>query len=1322
MHLFSMNWQQAWGPHIWELVGWTMCYFLAAGTFLAVLGYVVRVALRGASPSLRYAWSLTIFAMLSAMPIALAAWLWPEPQTEALREPAPIELTTTPSPAPPQVIDLKDLEEQTPPTSMPVMDYPQPVAQPMTTFEPATASAPPASEQTTSLSENLLVASIIQYLPWLWLVGTPLTFLLLATGLIGSHRLRHRSKQVLDGPLFEACQRVRQSLAVSRKVAIAVHERISSPLLIGIVRPIILLPPAALTGWTPEEIEMVLLHELAHVRRWDNLVNLVQRLVESLLFFHPCVWWVSRWVRHDREECCDAIVVARTAQPQAYAELLVALATPQPLAGLAMASHPLTGRIRKILKLEEERMLVSRGTIGMAGIALAGLLVALLWAPQDSTVAEETPQTVVEAEELTAEVAENAEEPSVASTSIGETPPAAIPVFLSLQQQRAADLAYKMLNTELGQLGVEELKRVQAMKFEGGLRVTEIKASSRTGNEPNLLQKGDLLVGLHVWPITSLEDVQQVLQREDIEELSPLKFYVIRRKANAYGGGGGFGGGFEIGGGGGYGGGGGGEYFGGYVEGPSPTEKQSSPDELITGRISVNVDALKKRLQSQEDKDAFTKKYVLVTGDKVKVIAAGLFPDQPLDDIYTVEPMGTLPLGPTYGRVKVVGLSLEEAEKRVQKDLAKILEDPRVQISLYETRQQREETMRAKTYPQSQDNPNQTETTLDEWGEPVKQSKAGLDALLREYDLRIASLQSKLAKIRGPRKTIHEQLLRQEQNGTVEARTRDLFTSIDLEQQKLLRQIQQAELEKKQVLTEQKVLQSFSKGKQEQLQQLAEIERRRSEAALQAAKQAAEAAKQRYEMGELTAEELRKAQSQAVQAELDLERAQVQFQGIKQQATAAVQAASSVSPEFQVQLAEIELRAAKANHEAASQAYTQAKQLHKDGIVSPSEFRKLQNEMRQAILQVEHAQVMLSALKKQISAANKQNTTLLYDNKTFDQWRSLWKNELKTEKRTEAIKALAAFGRAGYGKEAAEAILDVAGEYDFQTWGSGSAEGKLKEQVLAVLDNNDSRRISPKIWLPILLSRYHKNPKAWGQLATVAISQIPAQELDTTMRSELIKLATGDDLLLQQAAAQGLQGTPADDQTVIPVVEKLLSSEDPNLAQQAIWLLYRNSPDSNTLQVRSMALLLAALQDENNLVRKAARERLPHLASTEVQQIVSLMIKKLKNAESDADRIQAIRTLAAIEHRSLEAMALLEEFTQNNHSRAVRISAIYAYACISIQEVDKRIQWLESHNFGDQATTRRVFVNEQDQVGANRTFTQNAVGGFGRGGGGGGFF
>ena len=149
----------------------------------------------------------------------------------------------------------------------------------------------------------------------------------------------------------------------------AVCDRVATPVLVGIVRPLILLPTVAMGGWGPEQIEMVLLHELAHVRRWDNLVNLLQRLVESLLFFHPAVWIVSGWIRQEREHCCDRIVVAHTGRAYAYAETLLALASePAPLAAISLALVPrrkhLIRRIRRILSPRENHpMKLSRNLI-----------------------------------------------------------------------------------------------------------------------------------------------------------------------------------------------------------------------------------------------------------------------------------------------------------------------------------------------------------------------------------------------------------------------------------------------------------------------------------------------------------------------------------------------------------------------------------------------------------------------------------------------------------------------------------------------------------------------------------------------------------------------------------------------------------------------------------------------------------------------------------------------------------------------------------------------------------------------------------------------
>ena len=253
---------------------------------------------------------------------------------------------------------------------------------------PATITAASTATDPLSLAIFAMNASV-HYLPWLWLIGTPITFALTATGVIGTKRLRRDSRPITDGPIAELLARLAASLRLGKRVGVAVCDRIAAPVLIGILRPIILLPPAALTGWSPDEIEMVLLHELAHVRRWDNLVNLAQRIVESLLFFHPAVWLISSWARREREACCDALVVTRTDRPHAYAELLVALAAQMPrsvlfhpAASSAMAAGPLRSRIRRILKLDDDPMLVSGKSFTLVLAALlTAAAVGLLYLP-----------------------------------------------------------------------------------------------------------------------------------------------------------------------------------------------------------------------------------------------------------------------------------------------------------------------------------------------------------------------------------------------------------------------------------------------------------------------------------------------------------------------------------------------------------------------------------------------------------------------------------------------------------------------------------------------------------------------------------------------------------------------------------------------------------------------------------------------------------------------------------------------------------------------------------------------------------------------------
>ena len=83
------------------------------------------------------------------------------------------------------------------------------------------------------------------------------------------------------------------------------------PSVIGTIRPVVLLPVAALTNLTPDQIEALLAHELAHIRRRDYAMNLAQTVAEALLFFHPAVWWMSARIREEREHCCDDVAVER---------------------------------------------------------------------------------------------------------------------------------------------------------------------------------------------------------------------------------------------------------------------------------------------------------------------------------------------------------------------------------------------------------------------------------------------------------------------------------------------------------------------------------------------------------------------------------------------------------------------------------------------------------------------------------------------------------------------------------------------------------------------------------------------------------------------------------------------------------------------------------------------------------------------------------------------------------------------------------------------------------------------------------------------------
>ncbi len=359
----------------WLAAGWTILHFLWVGVALGVLAALFRALTRRAAPQARYLLALACLLAVAAAPAALFIRMLDSGARSAA------SALPRAGPAPPAA----------PTTDITPRVYVA-VPSPLLAEAPPADKAPATPAQQQALAALLawrvrsLLEQICRWLPWLWLVGAPATLARLAMGMIGAEWIRSQSRVLGDGELYAACQRVKSSLKIASNVAVAVSDRIASPLLVGIVRPMIVLPGAALICCTPEQCEMILLHELAHVRRWDNLVNLGQRLIEAVLFFHPFVWWLSNWVRLEREHCCDRAVLERTSQPQAYAEMLAALALPgiRPQhAAAAMADHHLVTRIRHILNLEDRSMGVSRKTLsGLIALAITCGWIVVSYAQQ----------------------------------------------------------------------------------------------------------------------------------------------------------------------------------------------------------------------------------------------------------------------------------------------------------------------------------------------------------------------------------------------------------------------------------------------------------------------------------------------------------------------------------------------------------------------------------------------------------------------------------------------------------------------------------------------------------------------------------------------------------------------------------------------------------------------------------------------------------------------------------------------------------------------------------------------------------------------------
>jgi TonB family protein len=202
-----------------------------------------------------------------------------------------------------------------------------------------------------------LRSAVEPLVPWgalCWLVGVVLH----GARLIGDFRELGRitaGARPLPEPWPAIVDRLRDQLGIVRAVRVLESVRVGVPIVAGWLRPVIIVPPSAMMGLTPRQLELIIGHELAHVARLDYLFNFGQLLVETLLFFHPAVHYVSRRVRQEREHCCDDAVVARTGETLAYARALAEIEGLRCSRGLrpapAATGGQLSSRISRLVAL-----------------------------------------------------------------------------------------------------------------------------------------------------------------------------------------------------------------------------------------------------------------------------------------------------------------------------------------------------------------------------------------------------------------------------------------------------------------------------------------------------------------------------------------------------------------------------------------------------------------------------------------------------------------------------------------------------------------------------------------------------------------------------------------------------------------------------------------------------------------------------------------------------------------------------------------------------------------------------------------------------------
>lgn len=317
-----------------EAGAWTLVHFLWQGAMLGLAGWALLRALPHSHPQARYCAGLLVLAAMALCPVVTLATLWPQPgHGAAMAFRPPVEWPSVP-----------------------------------------VAGDGPGRE--------------VPWTTWilrLWFLGVCLMAVREAGGWVLAHRRQRRGRGMLAAEWRRRADELARRIGVSREVRFFTSVWASSPQVFGWFKPVVLVPWSAITALPAAQLEALLAHELAHIRRHDYLVNLAQAVVETVLFYHPAVWWLSARVREEREACCDLIAAEACGDTVLYGRALLELEESRERYALAASGSGLARRVRRLLGAGDV------GRPGWMAVTLGLLALLLLLSPAYQLYAQDPP-------------------------------------------------------------------------------------------------------------------------------------------------------------------------------------------------------------------------------------------------------------------------------------------------------------------------------------------------------------------------------------------------------------------------------------------------------------------------------------------------------------------------------------------------------------------------------------------------------------------------------------------------------------------------------------------------------------------------------------------------------------------------------------------------------------------------------------------------------------------------------------------------------------------------------------------------------------------